>query len=214
MQLREYYLNDLKTPTQVGDRWRPRVRNIQAWENFTPKIKTQTPFDGNYEGKKVFVWSDQHLFHKNIINYCDRPFMNVDEMNRHLIDNYKKYVGPDDICFWVGDAGFKGDVLLNEMLDECPGHKILIAGNHDFNGPKIRNLKFDEIHIFYEFEFGLTKYFMTHYPLLKVPEGYWNIHGHIHNMVTGNPRHINVSVEQTNYRPMRFEEINKSRKII
>lgn len=129
-------------------------------------------------------------------------------MNRHMIDNYKDYVGPDDVCFWVGDVGFKGTAFLNELVDECPGHKILIAGNHDFDGPKLRNLNFDEIYIVYNFEFNGTKYLMTHFPLLEVPEGYMNIHGHLHNELSGNPKHINVSVEQTNYRPIRFDELN------
>ena len=37
----------------------------------------------------IFIIADTHLFHKNIINYCGRPFENVEEMNRAIIDNWK-----------------------------------------------------------------------------------------------------------------------------
>ena len=35
----------------------------------------------------IYFTSDTHFFHSNIINLCDRPFKNVDEMNRVLIRN-------------------------------------------------------------------------------------------------------------------------------
>ena len=45
----------------------------------------------------------------------------------------------------------------------------------------------------------------THYPQKRVPDGYVNVHGHIHNPVppTKTP-HINVAVEQLVYRPVRL----------
>jgi len=37
--------------------------------------------------------ADLHLGHRNIIEYCNRPFADVDEMNRALIANWNQVVG-------------------------------------------------------------------------------------------------------------------------
>ena len=43
-------------------------------------------------GKAENVWftSDTHFGHAKIIEYCDRPFANVQEMNKKLINRYDK----------------------------------------------------------------------------------------------------------------------------
>ena len=51
---------------------------------------------------------------------------------------------------------------------------------------------------------------LTHVPLLQVPLGAVNVHGHMHEAESPTPnRHINVSVEQLNYRPVRLSEIRR-----
>ena len=51
---------------------------------------------------------------------------------------------------------------------------------------------------------------LTHVPLLQVPHDAINVHGHVHEQESPTPnRHINVSVEQLNYRPTRLSEIRR-----
>ena len=42
---------------------------------------------------------------------------------------------------------------------------------------------------------------LTHIPLLKVPAGAVNVHGHLHRAAGPTNRHVNVSVEHTDYAP-------------
>lgn len=42
---------------------------------------------------KVFLISDTHFDHENIIKYCSRPFKSKDEMNKTIIDNWNSVVG-------------------------------------------------------------------------------------------------------------------------
>ena len=51
---------------------------------------------------------------------------------------------------------------------------------------------------------------LTHVPLLLVPAGCVNVHGHVHQKESASRnRHINVSVEQLNYRPARLSDIRR-----
>ena len=51
----------------------------------------------------VFVTSDLHFGHKNIIKYENRPFKDVEEMDQKLIENWNNKVGKDDTVYILGD---------------------------------------------------------------------------------------------------------------
>ena len=44
-------------------------------------------------------------------------------------------------------------------------------------------------------------------PLAEVPDGFVNVHGHTHDEAPRRSRHINVSVEQLDYRPVALGRI-------
>ena len=51
---------------------------------------------------------------------------------------------------------------------------------------------------------------LAHVPLLQVPAGCVNVHGHVHEKESpSRNRHVNVSVEQLNYRPARLCDIRR-----
>jgi calcineurin-like phosphoesterase family protein len=35
----------------------------------------------NHNSGKVYIWSDLHLGHENVIRYCNRPFTDAVDMN-------------------------------------------------------------------------------------------------------------------------------------
>ena len=83
---------------------------------------------------KTWLTSDLHLFHDNIIKYCNRDYKDAEEMNADIISVWKNTVDINDRVIFVGDlsAGLKG--RRNELSDVCkslPGKKTLIRGNHD-----------------------------------------------------------------------------------
>lgn len=50
----------------------------------------------------IWFTSDTHFGHKNIIDYSNRPFSSVEEMNEVLINNCNERVSNDDeIYLWV-----------------------------------------------------------------------------------------------------------------
>ena len=82
------------------------------------------------ESKKVFFVSDTHFGHENIIRFCNRPFLNVEEMNEVLIENWNKIVPEDGTVFHLGDFALGGSNIWNEVLPCLNGQIYLILGNH------------------------------------------------------------------------------------
>ena len=84
-----------------------------------------------FDGNKVFFTSDTHFYHANIINFCKRPFANVETMNEALIENWNAVVGANDIVFHLGDFCFGGSAEWTNILNRLNGRIYLIVGNHD-----------------------------------------------------------------------------------
>lgn len=210
--LRQLYLEDLrKEVCYDGHNRRPRVRFPKLWESVQSTLKEgideqiQLP---NTE-RDVWLWSDLHFGHNNIIRFSDRPFINLEVMHEHLIANFNDYVKPTDISIWVGDVTFMGNDATNELLNQCNGYKILVVGNHDFNKKKLRNLNFDEVHLLMHIPVDGVDLVLTHYPMENLPFPYINVHGHLHagGYNKTSIQHINVNCEFTNYRPVHIDDI-------
>jgi calcineurin-like phosphoesterase family protein len=75
-----------------------------------------------------FYTSDQHFDHTNVLQFEDRPFSCVEEMNAALIENWNNTVkDKDEVCI-LGDFAFaKGD-HVNQLLKCLHGKKSLILG--------------------------------------------------------------------------------------
>lgn len=78
-----------------------------------------------------FITSDLHFGHLNIIDFCDRPFETVEQMNAGIIAQWNSVVRPLDNVLVVGDVCMgKLDETL-PLVNKLNGHKVLIPGNHD-----------------------------------------------------------------------------------
>ena len=81
--------------------------------------------------------SDLHFGHKNVIKFDNRPFSDVEEMDRYMIDCWNSRVQEDDMVYIVGDICYRSHKGAEWYLSQLRGHKILILGNHD--GPILEN---------------------------------------------------------------------------
>lgn len=84
--------------------------------------------------RKIFVTSDCHFSHVNIIPYepiSRGNFKNIHEMNEAIIYNWNSVVSPEDIVYVVGDF-FMGPLDgIQPILDRLNGEIHLVRGNHD-----------------------------------------------------------------------------------
>lgn len=209
--LRTLYLENLRQTYIHNGKERPRARYPNSWASFdyflaegNPKPFSITP------STNVWVWSDVHFGHKNIIKYSDRPFPDVETMDERLIENFNKYVHPNDVSIWVGDVGFYRPDLTKQLVRRCNGHKILVVGNHDMVKKRFPDIGFHESYLLYHMPLPEVDLVFTHYPMTNLPKPIVNIHGHLHinSERIDSDQHINVCCEFYDYRPLNlFEEI-------
>lgn len=174
--------------------------------------------------RNIYVISDTHFNHMNIIKYCDRPWYDADSMNWDMVERWNSVVKDEDIVYHLGDvymgSGFSTEYTKN-LLSKLKGRKRLVLGNHDNGKDQILQNVFQKISVWRMFpEFGLL---LTHVPVHESsltrgnPDGpiketstlLRNVHGHIHDKEAPSKNHRCVCVEQTNYCPVNIEELRK-----
>lgn len=152
---------------------------------------------------KVAVTSDSHLYHNNIIEYCDRPFDTIDEMHDRIIKDWNSVVMPDDIIIHLGDYVCGGSFdQIKEITDQLNGYKILIMGNHDRRSKTwFKNVGFDRI---FKYRWSIGMYCFSHAPqthlYLNSKNVRYNLHGHSHKHNYGDP-YYNFGVDVVGYKP-------------
>ena len=76
--------------------------------------------------------SDYHIGHRNIIRLCERPFKDIEEMDRALIDRHNAKVGESDTVYDLGDFAFRcTPEYAVACLAQLNGRRHLLWGNHD-----------------------------------------------------------------------------------
>lgn len=174
-----------------------------------------------------FFTADLHLGHRNIIEYCSRPFLDVDEMNAALVDRWNETVGDEDEVIVLGDVAMGRISETLPLVGRLRGRKVLLAGNHDrcwqghrqgVEAATVRYLDagFDEIwqgqvevqldgmavlacHFPYRGDSQDHDRYVEHRP---VDRGAWLLHGHVHERWRSSGRMINVGVDVWDYRPV------------
>ena len=156
------------------------------------------------DDRRVWVWADLHLGDIDALDFFGRPFASVEEMDDVILRRWRARVGPDDLVVCLGDVA-RGSLTGNlERLVALPGRKALVFGNHD------RSVQgFDEVCASL-YAHGDPPLLLTHVPLREVPPGCVNVHGHLHAArVRASTAHVNVSVEQLDYRPGSLTDIRR-----
>lgn len=88
---------------------------------------------------KTWFSADLHLGHHQIIDYCNRPFATVEQMNETIIARWNERVAPEDTAWLLGDVALGTIDETLPLLARLNGRKYLVAGNHDraFHGYKV-----------------------------------------------------------------------------
>ena len=170
---------------------------------------------------KIFITSDTHFNHTNIIKYCSRPFSSVAEMNSTLIDNWNSVVSKDDLVIHLGDFAWGRTIQsIKQYLDKLNGDKILIIGNHD-ELSQDDYIKCGFSHVYSKLEVNLYNNFCVfcHFQLLhwnKSEHGSIHFYGHQHResnndekiaALNASNRRFNAGIDLNNYTPVNLYKV-------
>lgn len=149
----------------------------------------------------LFVWSDTHFNHAGILDYCDRKYGSVEEMNAGLEAAWNRAVGPRDDVWFVGDFGFShGEAEpLEDIFARLHGRKHLVVGNHDEKNPRVLKLPWVAQTPLVTLRENGVRAVACHYPLetwKNAARGYLVLHGHSHGTLKRViPHRFDVGVE-------------------
>ena len=134
---------------------------------------------------KTWIVSDTHFGHKEIIKYQRDNYKNITDMNENIIKDWNNIISKDDTVIHLGDVsvGITKEEI-ETIIKQLNGNIILIPGNHErknllenrhfYNQVGFKNVEQDIDHMV------IGKLVLSHEPVDFIPEGYFNIHGHVH----------------------------------
>lgn len=171
----------------------------------------------------IFVTSDLHFGHKNILKFNPetRPYDSIEEHDEALVDNWNSVVGPNDTVWNLGDLSFHRDFNKTlDILERLNGQHHLILGNHD---QLLRKFRFAEaaknagvasISDYHELRINKQKICMSHYAMRVwncMHHGALMLYGHSHGSLPGVGRQMDVGIDAcdmpSNQRPFAIEDV-------
>lgn len=171
---------------------------------------------------KVFLTSDTHFGHTNIMNFehrRDKMILSddakIEDHDEELIEIWNNTVNKNDLVYILGDFSFYNAEKTMEILNKLNGDKVLIQGNHDIiylQSKKFDKTLYKEIVPYKEIKYKGRGVVLCHYPIehfnhqdLK-ENNYVHLFGHIHSMEYDIPaRSYNVGVDVNEYTPIQLD---------
>lgn len=163
-----------------------------------------------------YLISDHHFGHARIIEYTDRPFDSVGDMNQALLSRHYETIGDDDVLIHLGDVAIdmRDGTDTIKFVDRLDAN-LLVRGNHDVGlDPEEAPFAVTEACVLHHDD---REFYCTHRPE-DVPDWWdgWAIHDHQHNndtttypFIEGSARRVNVSCELLEYRPLSLATLSE-----
>jgi calcineurin-like phosphoesterase family protein len=179
----------------------------------------------------VFITSDSHYSHKNIVRgvtnwrtpngeipvKSTRDFNTIEQMNEDLVTNINAVVGYYDTLIHLGDFSFGGFENVEKFLNRLVCQNIhLVLGNHDhhikYDRDGIQD-RFLSVQQYLEVKIKDEYFVLCHYPLQSwhgLAKGVIHLHGHVHlspKNKFGNGKKMDVGVEGNDLKPYLIDDI-------
>lgn len=170
----------------------------------------------------IYYISDLHIGYKNAIRFDERPFADIDEMEREIVRRWNEKVGADDDVYILGDVFYRYKGSRADFLKRLGGRLHLIVGNHDFEILKNEAALgcFESVDKLRQIVDDGRRVVMCHYPIISWNMkhfGAYHVYGHVHaNINEGTifmmkqERAFNAGCMINNYEPCTLLELEEN----
>ena len=177
---------------------------------------------------QTWFTSDYHLGHKNILQLCQRPFTDVEEMARAIVDRHNACVQANDTVYDLGDFAFRCSAEYAAIwLATLNGKRHLILGNHDkpLRQAHRRGLLDDliasgkltligdrnaRIQTGIRINVEEQEIVLSHYAQRTwhgAFRGAWHLFGHSHGNLPSFHKSVDIGVDVHDFRPVSFADL-------
>lgn len=157
--------------------------------------------------------SDEHINHEKMLlpEYCNRAeimqVVNVEEMNRKIINNHNEVVEKNDIVIHAGDTCWckTYQEAQEKYISKLNGNHIFIKGSHDRWLPSSAKCRWRKM---LDGQFVVVDHYAgrtwerAHY-------GSWQLYGHWHSEQENIGLQYNICVDLNNFYPVSLDEVKE-----
>jgi len=168
---------------------------------------------------QTFFTSDTHFDDQYAIQYFNRPFRSVDEMNAVMVEKWNSVVTEHDTVYHLGDFTLDDIRHFTKWVSQLNGNIKILPGSHDqpwlkdFAAsekvqviPPLVSIEFPEIMA------GTSPQVVVlcHYSMQvwdRSNNGSWHLFGHSHGKLKGIGLSFDVGVDCTEFTPLSLEMV-------
>jgi calcineurin-like phosphoesterase family protein len=169
----------------------------------------------------MWLTSDHHFYHCNIIKYQQRPFIHMDDMHAGMMGVWNTHIKSTDIVYYLGDFCLGRSDCYRYILSSLNyKNMVFLHGNHDISVAKLNKLDrivampwiIMPIH-------DIGNVLMAHEPIYDYDTDTINlqIHGHIHTQDGTDVIYrrdgrvfFHVGVDTNDFKPWNIKTITKA----
>jgi calcineurin-like phosphoesterase family protein len=167
----------------------------------------------------TYFTSDTHFDDPYAIQYFNRPFKTVNEMNRAMVENWNRVVTENDTVYHLGDFTLENIDHFTKWTSRLHGIIKILPGSHD--QPWLRDFAAsDRVQVIpplvsLEFPEMMSENFpqvivLCHYSMQvwdRSNQGSWHLFGHSHGKLKGIGRSFDVGMDCTGFTPVSLQEV-------
>ena len=168
---------------------------------------------------QTFFTSDTHFDDPYSIEYFQRPFESVDEMNRLMVEKWNSVITENDTVYHLGDFTLDGMSHFMKWVNQLKGNIKILPGSHDQPWLKdfVGSEKVQVIPPLVSVEFpehtpgnAPQVIVLCHYSLQvwdRSNHGSWHLFGHSHGKLKGMGLSFDVGVDCTEFEPLSLKQV-------
>lgn len=154
--------------------------------------------------QKIFFTSDTHFGSERILELSKRPFLDVGQMDKNIINRWNSIVTKNDVVYFLGDFGNIDNINYLNFKK-----MYFLLGNYDKDIIDVLD-KMDNVCIIeqnHNIVLDDKCFCLIHEPERAIDDKYFYLFGHIHKLQMVKVNGLNVGMDCHNFMPIDEETV-------